>query len=149
VKKFLPGLTERWLQALERPEAEIKVQAALAIAAARQRNMPGLEGTVGPPLRLLDAPAQDPAVRLAAARALVTLDAEESAPVLLRLAESGDVDLREIAEPALARWDHAPARGVWLERLAQPPRGRGTLLAIQGLAAVREEKAAPRLRELV
>src|SRR5581483_10852565 len=50
----------------------------------------------------------------------------------------------------LARWDHGPARALWLERLNQPglPK-RGAVVAIQGLGTVRETKAAPRLRELV
>src|SRR5438874_1719365 len=52
-------------------------------------------------------------------------------------------------EPALARWDHGPARAAWLERLNQPGLpGHGWLLALRGLGAVREPKAVPRLREL-
>src|SRR4029078_5592533 len=51
---------------------------------------------------------------------------------------------------ALARWPHKPARAAWLARLEQPPPyGRSHVLAIESLALVKEEKAAPRLRELV
>src|SRR5439155_23845784 len=65
-----------------------------------------------------------------------------------KLASAGDPDLREIVEPALAKWDHKPARAAWLDRLARPARGRGLTLAIQSLTTVREASAAPRLREL-
>jgi HEAT repeat protein len=98
----------------------------------------------------LEQPDQHPAVRLAAARTLIELDARETAPQLLRQAQSGGDGLRELVEPALARWNYEPARAVWLERIARPERDRGSLLlAIRGLATVREEKAIAGLRDLV
>jgi HEAT repeat protein len=100
-------------------------------------------------VRLLDRPDQHPAVLAAAARALAALDARAAAPAFLKLANSGDPDLCEVVEPALARWDHAPARDVWLDRLARPrTHARSLLLAVECLGTVREERAAARLREL-
>src|SRR5262245_9659051 len=126
VKTFPKGLTELWLAALDRPEREVRSQAALAIAAAHEAGMPGLGVATGPLTKLLDRPDEHPAVLTAAARALVALDARDAAPVLLRLARSGDLDLRELVEPALARWDYRPARDIWLDRLTHPPpHGRG------------------------
>lgn len=149
VKTFPEGLAKLWAEALGRPEVDYKCQAAQAIALAHRRGMTGLNVTVGPLVRELDRPDQHPAVRLAVARALVALDAREAAPQLLRLAQAGDTDLRELVEPALAKWGYRPARAVWLDRLGQPPpHRRDVVRAIRCLAAVAEPAAAPRLREL-
>lgn len=149
VKVFPPRLLSLWLRALERPENDLKCQAAAAIALAQRRGMPGLKTAVTPLLRTLDQPEQHPTVRLAAAQSLIALDAKESAPNLFKHARTDGVEMGNLVEPALARWDHGPARAVWLERLSKSglPRRDG-LLAIQGLGAVREPKAIPRLREL-
>ncbi len=150
VKSFPAGLADLWLAALNRPEADLQGRAAEAIALAHEQGMPGLKAAVPALLRALDRPDQLPGVRAAAARALVALDARDAAASLLRHAEADDPDLRELIEPALARWDYRPARAVWLARLDRPPPYRRSLaLAVQALAAVREEKALPRLRELM
>jgi HEAT repeat protein len=150
VKVFPPRLTGLWLQALERPENDLKCQAAAAIALAHRRGMPGLEATAAPLLRALDQPGQHPTVRLAAAQALITLGARQAAPSLLKHAQTDGVEMRNLVEPALARWDYEPVRAVWLERLKQSGLpGRGWVVALQGLATVREPRAVPPLRELV
>lgn len=150
VKVFPQRLTTLWLQALARPEEDMKCQAAAAIVLAHQRGMPGLESTVPALLRALDQPGQHSTVRLAVAHALITLDARQAAPNLFGHAQADGIEMRNLVEPALARWDYQPARAVWLERLNQAGLpGRGWVVAVQGLATVRELKAAPRLRELV
>src|SRR5262249_25787587 len=100
---------------------------------------------------VLDQPDQHPTVRLAIARALITMDARKAAgPSLFRQAQSGGSDLRNLIEPALARWDYQPARAVWLKRLSDANASpRSLILAIRGLGAVQEGKAAERLRDLV
>jgi HEAT repeat protein len=139
-----------WLKALERPEADLKCQAAGAIALARQRGMKGLETTIAPLLTAFDQPDQHPSVRLAIAQTLITLEAKETAPSLFRQSQSGSSELRDLVEPALARWDYRPAREEWLRRLNEPATSqRGLVLAIQGLGTVREPQAVERLRELV
>src|SRR5262245_55029534 len=138
-----------WLRALERPEVEMRCRAAQTIAEAHRRGMKGLETTIPALLKALDRADQHPAVRLAAARALIALEARQAEASRLRHAQSGGA-LSELIEPALARWDYGPARAVWLKRLgdpATPP--RSLVLAIRGLGAVREEQAADRLRALV
>jgi HEAT repeat protein len=139
-----------WLRALKRPEAELRCRAADAIARARQRGVKGLETTIPALLAALDRRDQHPTVRLAVARALIVLEAKkEAGPSLLRHAQSGGTDLRELIEPALARWKYEPAGAAWLKRLRDPATTpRNLLLAIRGLSALREGKAADRLREL-
>lgn len=147
-KTFHPRLVELWLIALNRPEAEMRAEAARAITAAHQQGMTGLGVAVEPLRRELDKPGQHPDVRLAVARALSALDAKAAAESLLNLSRD-HVDLREVADPALARWDHPAARAEWLSRVREEPFRRGQVLAVQSLAAVGETKAVPRLRELL
>src|SRR5262249_36068263 len=123
-------------------------RAALSIALAHERGMKGLGQSVPMLVRELERPGQHPSVQVAAARALVALGAKDAGASLLRIAGAGDVDLGEIVDPALAKWDYGPARVEWLSRLEKPPYRRSTILAIRGLAAVGEEKAVVRLREL-
>src|SRR5262249_3255834 len=120
VKVFPERLLALWLRALDRPEKDLKCQAAATIVLAHCRGMPGLEATVAPLLRTLDQPEQHPPVCLAAAQALVALDARQAAPDLLKHAQADGIDMRNLVEPALARWNYEPARAVWLERLNQP-----------------------------
>lgn len=149
VKTFSDRLPALWIEALGRPEADFRSQAALTIAEAREAGMTGLEITIPVLIRELERADQHPSVRLATARALVALDAKTAAPALLKACLADEWDLREIAEPALARWAYAPAAEEWLKRIGQPPQRRGTILAIQGLVTMKVEKAVPRLRELV
>jgi HEAT repeat protein len=149
VPVFPEKAKDLWLRALERPEADYRYKAAETIAQAHRRGMKGLESTIPRLLAALDRPDQDTAVRLAAAQALITLDARDTAPSLLKQAQVGGTDLRLLVEPALAKWDYKPARAVWLERVRDPAASQASLfLAIQGLAAVREEKAAEPLRAI-
>jgi HEAT repeat protein len=149
VSVFPEGAKELWLKALQRPEAEMKYRAAGAIARAHRQGVQGMETAVAPLLAVLDAPDQHPAARRAVADALVALEARGAAPSLFKQAQEGDIALREVVEPALARWDYRPARAVWLERLRGPATPhRALILAMRGLAAVREGQAADRLREL-
>ncbi|QDU19182.1 hypothetical protein [Urbifossiella limnaea] len=140
----LPGL---WVEALGRPEADLKAQAAQAVARAHERGIAGMHVAVPALTRELDRPDAHPTVRLAAARALVVLDAKDAAAVLARAA-AADADLHEFADPALSRWDYKPARATWLDRIAQPPSRRGFVHAVRALGGVREPAAAPRLRDL-
>ncbi|MFO0796187.1 MAG: hypothetical protein U0804_01855 [Gemmataceae bacterium] len=140
----LPAL---WVEALGRPEADLKAQAAQAVARAHERGIAGMHVAVPALSRELDRPDAHPTVRLAAARALVVLDAKESAAALARAA-TADADLHEFADPALAGWDYKPARAAWLDRIARPPTSRGFVHAVRALGVVREPAAATRLRDL-
>jgi HEAT repeat protein len=149
VRHFPEKAKDLWLRALERPDADSRRQVADAIVLAHRRGHKGMESTVPALISVLDQADQHPAVRLAAARTLIELDAKEAAATLWKQAESGDGDLRDLAEAALARWKFEPARAVWLKRLedeATPP--RRLVLAVRGIAAFHEEQAVERLRAL-
>jgi HEAT repeat protein len=160
-----------WLVALGRPEADYQCRAALVIVLAHKEGVKGLEAAVEPLLEALaglDSPAgansiapsnqsdsgtgssPNALVRLAVVRALIELDARQTAPQLFLQTQGGDRRLRELIEPALARWTFRPAVPVWLERLPRPDTSASDLLlAVRGLAALRELKATPFLKELV
>jgi len=146
---FPPKLKPLWLDALRGPEADLRRQAAQTIALALRRGMPDLADTAGPLQQTLDAAGEHPIVVLAAAQALIALDARQAAPRLFEHAMHDGLEMAQLVEPALARWDFPPIRKVWLDRLAAPetPR-RLQVLAIRGLGAVGEVNAEPRLREL-
>jgi HEAT repeat protein len=147
---FPEGAIKLWLEALKRPDAETKYRAADAIVRARKQGVKGLEAAVNPLMDLLEQPREHSIVRVAAARALVALDARSAAPQFFQQLQTADDDLRDVIEPALARWDHRPSRAVWLARCKEAePRSRQLVLAIQGLALVREEEADDPLRKIV
>jgi len=149
VTVFSPKLKPLWLQALRGPEVDLRRQAAQTIALAHQRGMPDLADTAAPLEQTLDATDEHPVVVLAAAQALIAIDAREAAPRLFEHAMSDGLEMAQLVEPALARWNYRPIRKVWLERLSAPKTPRRMLmLAIRGLSTVGEVKAEPRLREL-
>lgn len=151
VRTFPPGLLDLWLAALDRAdEPETQARAALAVALACERGMPGLTATVPKLTRNLEQEKLPQAAALAAAKALIALDAKESAAALFARSRSESAPFRELVEPALAGWNHRPAREVWLGRLtaARPKFDRDLTLAIRELATVREEEAAPMLADL-
>src|SRR5262245_25027805 len=88
VMVFPNGLTERWVEALGRPEADGQTWAALTIALAHERGMKGLDKTVPALLQALERTGDQRAVRLAVCRALVTLDGRAAADALFRQAQA-------------------------------------------------------------
>jgi HEAT repeat protein len=147
---FPEGAKKLWIAALDRPEAEMKCKAADAIARAHAQGVKGLDSAVAPLLAIFEQPGQHAAVRLAVVRALVSLDARGAAPRLFDQMQTVDADMRDVIEPALARWDYRPMRSVWLSRLNETePRTRQLVLAVQGLSAVGEQAAVEPLRKLV
>ncbi|CAN5340911.1 hypothetical protein BH10PLA2_BH10PLA2_30150 [soil metagenome] len=150
VKVMPKGLLELWLQALARPENDLKRLAAAAIAQAHQRRLPGLEPAITPLMQTLDLPQVDLSVRLAAAQALIELDARQATALLFAHSQKDGIDMLNLVEPVLARWGYEPIKAIWLERISKPGlAGRTWVVAMQGLAELHEVKAIPRLRELI
>ena len=147
--RFLKELKPLWLKALRHNEAEAQRQAAAAFARAHQLGLTGLED-VAPDLVAVLESATHPAARFAAGRTLVILNARNQADKLFRQLDGKNLDLAHVVEPALAEWDYAPARELWLERLDDPHVSRRLrVLAFRGLGRVKEAKAVPRLEAWV
>ncbi|MBM79981.1 MAG: hypothetical protein CMJ78_05240 [Planctomycetaceae bacterium] len=131
-----------WLEALEQSEFELKRRVIEAFAEAHASKMKGLEQTIAPMLRELDAPEQHPKVQLAIAKTLVAMDQKQTTELLFRLLDSHGLAMALVVEPALAKWDYQPARAMWMQRLVDRPRSNHRMkLAIRGLAEVQEQKA--------
>ena len=145
---FPPKLVDCWLQAMARPEREMKRRAALAVVRGAAKGVPGLEKTVDPLCRILSDPDQDHVVHLTAARALVALEAKEAAPALIEATRPDDLEMAEVVESALARWKDPGLRDRWRERLdGEIGLRRMHILAIRGLVALKERDAVARLRQ--
>ena len=96
--------------------------------------------------QILLAESTHPAARFAAARALIVLESRGSEQKLFEASQSAWSGFRQLVEPAIARWDSSLAKPVWIKRLDDPQtRSRDLLLAMRGLALVREPSAVPRL----
>jgi hypothetical protein len=150
IVRVFPENAKLWLKSLERPETDMRYKAAEAIALARRQGMRGLETTIVPLQAAFKRSDQDAAVRLAIAEALIALEARDTADSFLSHARSGSVEMRNIVEPALARWHYQPAREMWLERLKDPATpARSLVLAVRGLVAVRDPRATDPLRQLL
>jgi HEAT repeat protein len=148
VPVFDDKLLPLWLELLARPEADHKARAAGTIADARRRGMPGLDVAIPKLVAELERKDAPSAVRVALVHALAVLDAKDAAAPMFRAARDGDIDVRQIVDPCLTRWQYEPVRATWLERIQAKPSQRGTILAIRGLLAAKELRAIPRLREI-
>jgi hypothetical protein len=146
---FSPKLKPLWLKALARPEADLQRQAADAIARAHRLGMKGMSDCLPALLKVVDAADTHRLARLAAARALVALDARQAAPSLFKHLSEEGIGYAQIVEPAMVRWNYRPMRKVWIDRLTERDARRGQLLlAIRSLAAAKETAVAGRLAAL-
>ena len=146
--RFSPSLKPLWITALKHSEADLKQQAMFTIAWAYQRGMEGLDEAIEPLTKNLTSDRRL-IVRLASARTLTVLDARKSAEALFQRSQSEGLEMAQIVEPALARWDFTPIREVWRTRLERASTDRKRrLLAIRGLAEVKDDQAVDALREI-
>ena len=150
IKNFGKKLAPLWMLALSRPEQDLQRKAAESIAHAHRAGMPGLIDAVPRLKVVLLAESSLPAVRYSAAEALIALDARDAAPELCDASQRFGADIRQLIEPALAAWEHAPMRAIWLARLAdRKTRHRDLVLAMHGVGRVHEVVALQHLLEIV
>jgi HEAT repeat protein len=99
---------------------------------------------------VLEAKGRNRLVRKDVARALVAIDARDSADVMFAAMER-DADLIRIVEPALARWKYGPAQDTWRQRLENFETEPAFLVlsAIRGLGESRDQKAVPLLQAII
>ncbi|MBC8870311.1 MAG: HEAT repeat domain-containing protein [Planctomycetes bacterium] len=146
--RFSPRLKPLWIEALGYRETDLKQQAAFTIAWSHQRGMKGLDEAIEPLTKNLTS---DPrlVVRVASARALAVLDASEAAEALFERSKVDGLEMAQIVEPALARWDFTPIRESWRKRLEDVKKDRKrSLLAIRGLGEVKDEQAVDAMRKI-
>lgn len=149
VTVFHPRLLPLWLEALEQPDSDLRRQAAEAIRDAHLLGMAKLDQAIEPLTRLLADPDEHPVVKLAIARALISLDARQTAPALAKELESLGVDYAQVVEPALANWKSSELGSRWVQRLSEPGvRPNSLRMALRGVAAIGETAALPRIQEL-
>ena len=144
-----PGLLPLWRKALSHPESELKRQAAEAVAKLKRLDHDEADAAVPELLSVLIDDQVHPAARHAAAHALIVLDQREVAQSLFAVSQQGNKDLRQLVEPALAKWDFEEIKPVWRRRIENgtTPR-RDLILAIQGLGQVGDAEALPGLMAL-
>lgn len=148
VAEFHPRLLTIWLEALQRPEVEYQCLAAQSIAMAYREGMQGLEEATRLLISKIETPNQHPLVSQAAAHALIEMDVRDAAAQLMSLVDTNQIDIQNIVEPALARWDYAPMREVWLKRLVPAEqKTRQFRLAVRCLTVVKEANAVQPLAD--
>lgn len=129
---FPENVLPLWLNALARPEAEMQRMAAETIAEVHAFDLPNIQTAMPTLTKIVSAEASHSAARFAAARALIVMDAKDAAPVLFEASQRHGSDLRQLIEPALAKWKFEPVRNVWRKRLTTPgTRQRDLILAIR------------------
>lgn len=150
VVTFNPRLMELWLDSLLRPDAESRQLAAHAIGKAHLDGMIGVLDRAGTALlAALDAKEQHPAVRMAAATSLIQIDARSAAASLLAHNQTRGQDMILLTDPALAAWDHEPARAVWRQRLTgEDVTWAVRKSAIDSLGVVGDSAAVKPLRDI-
>ena len=132
VKVFSEKLLPLWLKALARPEAEMQRMAAQSIAQAHALKLPRVHEAQPALLKIVSAEEAHPAARYAAARAIIVLEAQETASILLETSQRHGAEFRQLVEPVLARWKFEPANHVWQKRLSMPNTNlRDLILAIR------------------
>lgn len=146
---FSPKLKSLWLQAMQRPDAEMRRLAADTVSIAIGRGMTDLDETAPHLLEIL-VKDDDAVVRRAAARALIALDYRNAGTQLAEAAERDGLLMAQAVEPALAKWNEPGLSARWLERLQKPETERSLLLlAVQGVGTVRDSGAREPLSSMV
>lgn len=140
-----------WLQAMNRPEAEIRMNAIEAVGAAHRRGVRGLSEAV-PAIQKLLATDPHADVRHAAARTLGELDARSAAEALRQVAKNADAptELLLVVDPILARWQDTDSIPGWIVRVqASPRRPAATISAVRSLGSIGARQASEALFAVV
>lgn len=149
ITTYADRLSAVWVDVLNRPEADLQRMAGESIARGHKLGVPGLAAAIPRLGELIVADSTHPSARVAAARALVSLDARDAAGTLATAAGKYSGDVRQICERALGDWKYEPIRETWRERLtATGVRHRDLVLAIRGLGLSGDPQTLPRLLEL-
>ncbi|GIW91355.1 MAG: hypothetical protein KatS3mg109_1787 [Pirellulaceae bacterium] len=144
---FPPEVVPVWNDALTAPDIDLRRRAAETIAQAVSLGMPGLEVTAANLQKLAASDEEPVTVRLAAARALVQLDARSCADAVWQVLQAAGMDRASFLVVPLGRWGYRPAARPWTELVADPQTlSYQVVLALQGLGELAWQEAAPVVR---
>lgn len=144
-------LVPLWQSALARPDGDLQRLIADALVGLIEEGTSLDFSPLIPELRrLLTAEMTPEGTRLAVARALVALRAEDAAEELLEQSQRSADMLASVVEPALGEWGDLEVVELWLQRVEdrQAPRTR-LRLSLRGLAAVNQAEAIPAITAIV
>lgn len=148
LRVLAPEFKTLWKSVLKSKDRELRRNAVLSIGQAHLGGYDDFSDLADDVRATFNRDDLRPITRVDAARTLVILNARAAASDLMkRLDEPG---IRQIAEPALARWNHEPAKSMWMKRLTQPdrvPRSQ-LVLAIQCLGQAKSEGAVSECRKI-
>lgn len=147
---YTDGLAELWAKALARPDAELQRLVIDTLATARERDIPGIEELKPRLVELASQPDQDLDVLRALASTLIAFNAKDQVELLADLARRHGAPIAQIVEPAIGQWMSPVLEETWLERIRSASSGTAlTVQAIDGLAAIRSQRASEPLARIV
>ena len=143
-----PEFKALWKSVLGSKDRELRRNALLSIGQAHEGGYDDFSDLADDVQATFNRDDLRPITRVDAARTLVILDARAAASDLMK--RLNDPGIRQIAEPAFARWDYEPAKSMWMKRLVQPdrvPRSQ-LILAIQCLGQAKSAGAKNECRKI-
>ena len=147
--RFLaPEFKSLWKSVLDSKDRELRRNALLSIGQAHEGGYDDFSDLVDNIRATFNRDDLRPITRVDAARTLVILDARSAASDLMK--QLNEPGIRQITEPAFARWNYEPARSMWMKRLTQPdqvPRSH-LVLAIQCLGQIKSAGAKTECRKI-
>lgn len=137
VKQLDSRLVPLWERMLrEGTDPELVEVAALSLARVAELKLANIQ-MAEKSLQALAENSENPRIRSAAGAALAIGDMQSSAPLLIKLAETGNDADRLRIEPALIRWKTAAAQELWTSRLSDVESTIVSFqLATEGLASL-------------
>ncbi|MCA9248028.1 MAG: hypothetical protein KDA42_12960, partial [Planctomycetales bacterium] len=147
---FPDRLKPLWLAALAHRESDLRREVAEQIIRAHRAGMDGTQVFVEPLSEIVSDAKEHRLARLAAARALIELEAKSQSVALAQAAAELGLDGASLIEPSLAAWGNDAMKAAWRERLKQPPPSRRSLiLAIRAVKSQTDDRALEALWELL
>jgi HEAT repeat protein len=148
ISRFRDGTLPLWIATLQSSESDLRQQAQRMLVWAHRRGLEGIDVAIEPLEQNL-VQHDRRIVRLTAAQALVTLEARQAAPALFQQAQSDGLDMAQVVEPSLGRWQYPPMIEAWRARVAdERVDRRRRLLAIRGLGDLSDQAAADDLQQV-
>lgn len=137
-----------WKEALKHDENDLRQELLANIQAVHQSGFD--QSAVADQVRSLIAPENHHTLNMAIAGLLTELNDKASAKKLFELLQPKRIELAQVIEPALAKWNFEAIKPIWLKRLDQQ-NVRPTLLrlAIRGLGETNHNPAAAALKKVV